>query len=150
MRQPRFGAGGGSQRRLGDRQQRRRRPAFALCRREAHAHVLILALLDEQLEAAAFRRGLFEQRLQFVLGHRRDAMLSPLQCPSSTISRAATTPTSRSSSRGWSARPAWASSIATSRRACPSRCLRIETAPGISILRSTHPPTAPPPCPRPR
>ena len=60
MRQPCFGACGRSQRRLDDRQERRGRPASALRRREAHAHILILALLDEQLVAVAFRRGLFE------------------------------------------------------------------------------------------
>src|ERR1043166_2722880 len=98
MRQPHLRAGRRAQRRLGNRQQGRRRPALVLRRREAHAYILILAVLDEQLIAVAFRRGLFEQRLQFVFGHRRNAMLSVTRCRSSITSRAATTPTSRNSS----------------------------------------------------
>ena len=70
------------------------------------------------------------------------AMSAP--CPSSTTSRAATTPTSASSNPGTSATRAPASCIAIScrRSPCGPTCSATATAAGISMPRSTRRPSA--------
>ena len=70
---------------------------------------------------------------------RLPAMSAP--CPSSTISGAATTPTSASSNRGSSARARrlHPSRLRARRRGAAAICSAIATAPGISIPRSTRP-----------
>src|SRR5689334_14089061 len=60
-----------TQRSVGERQQPRRRPCLAGLERKAQPHVLVLALLDEDVVPIGVRQRLLEERLKLFFGHRK-------------------------------------------------------------------------------
>ena len=137
-----------AQRRVDQRQQRRARPCLAGPQRKAQAHVLILAFLDEELVPVAARQGLFEAAPAIRLpscagcyaipaGH---VLPRPYQALQQRRPRPVRAVVHRRAARGLPASRLRA--VVAVRPDLFSRA----TAPGISMPRSTRPPSAPRPC----